>query len=136
MQRTEDANVLTSMVGAHPENGPLLLVVEDDAFLLMEYEDAISSRGCVVLTAMTLPEALVQVELRPDGAILDIRIGRDMVFPVAARLRELGIPFVFCSGTREDIPPGPYRDVQFHSKPVRPELVLDALLSEVGSACA
>lgn len=35
---------------------------------------------------------------RLDGAILDLKLGRDDVYPVAARLRALDVPFVFLTG--------------------------------------
>ena len=38
----------------------------------------------------------------PEAALLDINLGRELVYPLADRLRELEIPFVFLTGYSED----------------------------------
>jgi DNA-binding response OmpR family regulator len=56
--------------------------------------------GCgAVRHAGSVSEALAAVEAkRPDLAVLDINLGGQKIYPVAERLRELGVPFVFASG--------------------------------------
>ena len=41
---------------------------------------------------------------RVDGALLDVRLGGEKVFPVAERLRDEGVPFAFITGYNDDIP--------------------------------
>jgi DNA-binding LytR/AlgR family response regulator len=53
----------------------------------------------VVDVAGTLARGVALAEkLAIDGAILDINLGGEKVFPVAERLAERGVPFVFCTG--------------------------------------
>jgi hypothetical protein len=75
-------------------------------------------------------EQLIEVS-PPDFAILDINIGQALVFPVAAKLNERGVPFVFSSGrTWSDFPEQFSRHPLF-PKPLEPE-ALTSLLSAVG----
>jgi CheY-like chemotaxis protein len=86
--------------GTDPLTGLRLLVVEDEALVAMALEDMLDELGCVVVdVAGTLARGIaLAAELSIDGAILDINLGGEKVFPVAARLAERGVPFVFCTG--------------------------------------
>jgi len=75
-----------------------VLIVEDETLLALMLEDLLIDSGHRVVHAGSLPEAMAALEREPfDAAILDININGDGVFPVATRLRELNIPFVFAS---------------------------------------
>lgn len=75
-----------------------ILVVEDEILLAMMLEDLLLDGGYHVIRANTLQDAHDAVERLPiDVAILDVNLGGAEVFPLAARLRELRIPFVFAS---------------------------------------
>jgi len=116
---------------------PLVLVVEDEPLILMLYEDAIEHAGGRARTAMSVQEGLDAVSLEVDVAILDIRLGDEKVFPVAYKLLEAGIPFLFCSGTGGDMPQGVFSQIRLISKPVRAEVVVaDAMsLARRNAAC-
>ena len=77
-----------------------VLVVEDEAMIAMLVEDMILDFGSeVVGPASKIEDALAlarDVEL--DAAILDVKVGEAVVFPVADLLRERGIPFIFATG--------------------------------------
>lgn len=77
-----------------------VLVVEDEMTIALLIEDMLSDLGHeVVSLAMRLPQALKLAETTDiDFAILDINLDGRMSFPVAERLRDRGIPFVFASG--------------------------------------
>jgi CheY-like chemotaxis protein len=83
-------------------NGLRLLVVEDEAMIAMMLEDMLDTFGCVVVeVAGTLSKGLDLVSneaLDLDGAILDVNLGGEPVYPVAERLIALGVPFIFCTG--------------------------------------
>jgi CheY-like chemotaxis protein len=76
-----------------------LLVVEDEMLVALALEEMLGDFGCVVVdVAGTLDRGLALAgELTLDGAILDINLGGEKVFPVARRLAERGVPFVFCT---------------------------------------
>ena len=67
-----------------------------------------------------------------DGAVLDIKVRGDMVFPVAEALRARGVPFVFTTGYDEHAIPDRYKDVARYEKPFDPAQVVRALFSDAG----
>lgn len=83
-------------------NGLRLLVVEDETLVAMMLEVMLDSMGCVVVgVAGTLSKglALASDEAVPlDGAILDVNLGGETVYPVAERLAARDVPFIFCTG--------------------------------------
>jgi CheY-like chemotaxis protein len=82
--------------------GLRLLVVEDEAMIAMMLEDMLDAFGCVVVdVAGTLSRGLDLAgndALSLDGAILDVNLGGEPVYPVAERLALRGVPFIFCTG--------------------------------------
>lgn len=90
------------MVDAALLNGLRLLVVEDETMIAMMLEDMLDTLGCVVVdVAGTLSRGLDLADneaLSLDGAILDVNLGGEKVYPVAERLAARGVPFIFCTG--------------------------------------
>ena len=83
-----------------PLNGISVLVVEDDPMLLMELEYILADAGAeIVGVCHSVKEALELADV--DGlnaAVLDFRIGRETIAPVARKLEERGTPFIFYTG--------------------------------------
>lgn len=81
-------------------SGLRLLIVEDDAVVALNLQDFVESLGCIVAgPAGRLSDAFALAERQPiDGAILDINLHGEMVFPLAERLAARKIPLLFCSG--------------------------------------
>jgi DNA-binding response OmpR family regulator len=107
---------------------PDILVVEDEfviAELLCEVLEAEGHGVC--LHAPTVAKALEALESgRWRGALLDIRLNGELVFPVAEALRARGVPFVFSSGDGDiGMPP------QFENVPVLQKPWNEQALSEV-----
>lgn len=78
-----------------------IFVVEDEALVAMNLEMILEDLGCqVVGPAMRYDRAVAMVDegISPDAAILDVNVAGLEVFPLADRLRELGIPLVFATG--------------------------------------
>ena len=77
-----------------------LLIVEDEALILMMAEDMIDACGhAVTATASTLAAALAAVEEGQfDAALLDVNLNGDSSMPVATRLKALGVTFAFTTG--------------------------------------
>lgn len=80
--------------------GLRVLVVEDEPVVAMCLEDILEGLGCIAVgPASRLDEGLKLVrESAIDAAILDINLGSESSTPIAAHLREKGIPFAFASG--------------------------------------
>jgi DNA-binding response OmpR family regulator len=82
-------------------SGRRILVVEDEFLLAEELHYELTKAGAVVVgMASTVDDALqmIQMEGELDAAILDVNLGGTLVFPVADRLRDQGVPFVFTTG--------------------------------------
>jgi len=65
-------------------------------------------------SAASVAQALTLVENdgdRLDGAVLDINLGNERVYPVADVLRGRGIPFVFTTGYDAAVVPDSYSEV-------------------------
>jgi light-regulated signal transduction histidine kinase (bacteriophytochrome)/CheY-like chemotaxis protein len=89
--------------------GRTVLLVEDSLIISLDAEDIAGRLGAGhVVTAATVDAALDNIEsAKPDVAMLDINLGDGTSFPVADRLLELDIPFLFATGYGEQaqLPP-------------------------------
>lgn len=110
--------------------GKRILLVEDEFFIVQDLARAFSAAGAVVLgPCASVADALRLIAATPDldGAVLDINLQGEMVYPVADALAARGVPFIFATGyDRETIPARFNRD-QRCEKPVKPERVAQAL---------
>jgi CheY-like chemotaxis protein len=79
--------------------GKRVLVVEDEFLLAEETRRELVKLGAVVIgPTPRVDDALFLIEEEQiDAAILDVFLSDARVFPVAERLEELGIPFVFAT---------------------------------------
>ena len=95
-----------------------VLIVEDEMMIALAIEDMLHDLGCEVVKASRVKKALQLVATTTlAGAILDINVAGEMVFPIARVLRERGIPFVFSSGYGIGKLPPDLSDVSMLSKP-------------------
>jgi CheY-like chemotaxis protein len=99
--------------------GRSILIVEDEPLISMMLEDFLESMGHKVRgTCDSVSQAMVAAEKGGfDLAILDVNLKGENVWPVASRLRELGVPFVLASGGHVDPPPSEFHDVPMIEKP-------------------
>lgn len=76
-----------------------ILVVEDEIFIAMEIERALTIDGFEVLGPVGSIEDALQLLHgdQPDAAVLDVTLRDGKVTPVAALLRSQGVPFVLAS---------------------------------------
>ena len=114
-------------------NGLRLLVVEDEAMIALMLEDMLDTFGCTVVdVAGTLARGLAlatDAALPLDGAILDVNLGGEMVYPVAESLAERGVPFIFCTGYGRLDPKTHFADVPILAKPYQQEELKSMLVS-------
>jgi DNA-binding response OmpR family regulator len=91
--------------GASPLRGRRILVAEDEPMLALELEAALEEMGCRVLgPASTVAGALALVSAegrRLDGAVLDVNLAGEEIFPVVSALRARGVPVLFATGYSE-----------------------------------
>jgi DNA-binding LytR/AlgR family response regulator len=102
--------------------GSRFLVVEDEYLIATDLAASLEMLGIeVVGPAGSVNEALRLLERdghHLDGAVLDINLRNDRVYPVADVLRSRGVPFVFTTGYDASVVPEAYADVPRCDKPV------------------
>ena len=83
----------------------LVLAVEDNVLIALDVEDVLIGLGAErVVVASNVAEALRLIDLEtPNFALLDINLGRETSWPIATRLRMLGVPHVFATGYGDGI---------------------------------
>jgi CheY-like chemotaxis protein len=80
--------------------GKRVLVVEDEMLIALLIEEFLTDLGCGIVGPYGSVQAvLTAVQNEPaDLAVLDVNLNGEKVYPVAERLPERHIPFVFLSG--------------------------------------
>lgn len=112
-----------------------ILLVEDSLIIALDAEDIATRLGAeTVTTAATVQGALDSIDAgRPTIAMLDINLGDQNSYPIADRLAELNIPFLFATGYGEQAnPPVAHRGRPIVQKPYTLENVARALDTLVG----
>ena len=96
-------------------------MVEDNFLVAEDLRELLTRRGCdVVGPAPRVAQGLSLVgEGGLDGAVLDINLGSENCFPIAAALSERSVPFVFLTGYDDKtLVPVEFRGAPRLSKPV------------------
>ena len=100
---------------------PRILIVEDEAMVALMVEDLLEDLGCEV--AASFPDIsralswLSAPHLEIDGAVLDVNLGGETVFPVADALLAQGTPFGFLTAYSA-VPQAKTYDARVLHKPV------------------
>jgi len=78
---------------------PSVLIVEDEVLTALMYQEELENDGWTVVgPAYDLARAHRFLDAGfPDAALLDINLQGELVWPVAARLHEARVPFLFVS---------------------------------------
>jgi DNA-binding response OmpR family regulator len=97
-----------------------ILVVEDEFLIASYLESLLGELGHTdILLAQSLEAGLELLDTaQPDFAVLDVNVGKHLVFPLAARLTERSIPFLFATAMPPEKFPEEWRDCCILAKPV------------------
>jgi CheY-like chemotaxis protein len=100
--------------------GKRILVVEDEYMLASELAQFLEQQGAAVAgPAGTVKGALALVEKEPlDGAVLDVNLRNEKVYPVADALIARDVPIVFATGYEELLMARPYIGLPRCQKPI------------------
>ena len=125
------ADATPKTIAVRPAEGPLLfrpriLVVEDSSLIVMTLETLFEDAGWeMVGPASTVAEALLLAnDPALDAALLDVNLGAETSWPVAAVLKTIGVPILFATGyDSKTVLPDDFRKMPVISKPFRLEEV-------------
>ncbi|WP_432797652.1 response regulator [Poriferisphaera sp. WC338] len=112
-----------------------LIIVEDDFVVAQSLSDLLEAFGAKdVEMASNIDQAIDKInKQRFDIAILDVNLLGGSVEPVALRLKEQGVPFLFVTGyASQDMLPASMQDHAVLLKPVNPEEMLTMITKLVG----
>jgi len=106
-----------------------LLLVEDQFDLAALVEQALQYDGRNRVThAYSVFDALELLDTQHfDAAVLDVELRDGVVFPVADRLADHGIPYLFVSAVYDQLVPSRHRRVPFVAKPFHLEALQQAV---------
>ena len=108
-----------------------ILIADDEMTVAMALSDYLSACGCSIITAGSLSKALnVATTEALDGALLDINLRGERVYPVAEALDARAIPFIFLTGYSADHVQAPWEDRPVLEKPMN----LDVLKRTIAAA--
>jgi CheY-like chemotaxis protein len=108
--------------------GPLsILVVDDEAMIAMLLQHMLLDSGCkVVGPAGAVASAIALIEANGeslDGALLDINLRGETVYPVADALLSRSVPFVFVTGYSRQQIDSRYAKIRALGKPFPPTAI-------------
>jgi two-component sensor histidine kinase len=115
--------------------GRSVLLVEDSLIISLDCEDILVRLGAEHVTTHATAQGAIDYlgQAKPALAILDINLGDRNSFPVADRLVELDVPFIFASGYGEQASlPMEHRHRAVVQKPYTIEKVAAALAEMLG----
>jgi len=84
-----------------------IFIAEDDLSLASALEDMLRFMNFIVVGPYhTLDSAFTGSDIEEfDAALLDVNLGGEKVFLLAAKLEREGVPFLFMSGLKDSLPP-------------------------------
>jgi PAS domain S-box-containing protein len=118
----EFANANINLVQLPTGGMKRVLLAEDEAAIGMMMRDLLVEYGLFVIgPCCSLKEAAAAVDEKLDGAVLDLNLGNEPVYPVADALAARGVPVVFVTGYGRESIDVRFRDFPILQKPVRRE---------------
>ena len=127
---------VVSQVGRDTPNraslsGRRILIVEDEALIALELQDALLDRGATVIGPAGSPSAaLAEIERSDiDGALLDIKLGEENVAAIAAALEKLDVPMIFVTAYSDARLPKGFEQRPLVQKPYDRQRLLNLIAS-------
>lgn len=119
-------------------HGTRVLVVEDDGILAIELEAILREAGAEIAgPCRSVADALAMIARTRDiaAAVLDVRLGRDTIAPVARQLACQGTPFLFYTGQISQDPTlAEWPNCRIIAKPADARAIVLAISELVASA--
>ncbi|HKY81619.1 MAG TPA: response regulator [Sphingobium sp.] len=113
--------------------GKRILVVEDEYFIASDLTRALATEGAIVVGPVgDVARGLRLAENSLDAAILDVNLEGTMSYPIAERLAEESVPYMFLTGYDDWSLPAAYKESPRLAKPFSTPYLIDA----VAALCA
>lgn len=108
---------------------PSWLVVEDESLIAMLVEETLIDAGLTVVGPVARVAQALDIASNDElaGAVLDVNIAGEVVYPVADALEARGIPFLFLTGYGERAVRPDLRTHPILHKPFLPEQMIELL---------
>lgn len=118
--------------------GKRVLIVEDEYFIATDIKRTLKREGAEIVGPVgNLESGLSLADEDLDAAILDVNLEEASSYPIAERLRDRRVPYLFLTGYDAWALPAEHRDTARLAKPFPPQSVVtmvEALVSERGAA--
>ena len=112
--------------------GRRILIVEDEYLLADSLARALRKVGAIVVGPVPSVRVAFKVlsnEAELYGAVLDVNLGNEKVYPIADALAQRGIKYVFATGYNgSDLDPA-YKTITRLEKPVNMKMLVQVLTS-------
>lgn len=130
------AKVRTNTASMNAMLAGRILIVEDEPLIAMELHRLVTNAGLEVSgPAGTLDQALhLASDQTLTGAILDINLGGETSYPIADRLRNRSVPFIFVSGYIAESAPERFASCTILQKPVEPRALMSVLRQQLSNS--
>ena len=119
--------------GRPPSMGSVL-IVEDDCLIALEISQFVEDAGYTVVGPEKSVDATIRALTRHkiDLALLDVKLGGELVFPIAKDLDAKGIPYIFLTSYSAAAIPAQHRHGPLVSKPYSPARLLAQMRQFLG----
>jgi two-component sensor histidine kinase len=112
----------------YPLAGCRIVVVEDEPLVAMMVAKMLADLGAQALGPFgSLAEAFAALPLDFDAAVLDVNVGGELVYPLAAELARSGAPVVFLTGYESDSIDERFAEAPILTKPIERGDLIEAL---------
>ncbi|WP_326522733.1 response regulator [Sphingomonas sp.] len=122
----------------HVLSGKRVLVIEDEYFIASDLKRALTAADAIVVgPAGDLAKGVaLAAEGALDAAVLDVNLAGDRSYPIADRLSEAGVPFLFLTGYDDWALPDAYRAVPRVTKPLPVQNVIAEIAKLIDGVAA
>lgn len=118
--------------------GKRVLIVEDEYFIATDIKRALKREGAEIVGPVgNLESGLSLADEDLDAAVLDVNLEEALSYPIADRLRDRRVPYLFLTGYDAWSLPVEHRETARLAKPFPPHSVVtmvETLVSERGAA--
>ncbi len=117
--------------------GRRILVVEDEYMIAEEIEQTLSNAGAEILGPVPrIDDAtrLIAAETQIDGALLDVNLGHEAIWPVVDILLARGVPLVLATGYDSGAIPPAHIHLPRCEKPMTGHTLIRALAQALDTA--